>query len=106
MTSPDSTIHVLLIRPWILSLAPVRGALRSAGYEARFTRVDLEPALQAALTRGGFDLAIVDLATPGLPPATIEACLREYRAYLPVVEVGDVSDLGARVKRALAARRS
>jgi hypothetical protein len=106
MSSPDSALKVLLIRPWIHSLAPIRAALRSAGYEARFTRVDIEPALQAAVVRGGLDLAIVDPATPGLSASTIEACVRDHRPYLPIVELGDVSDLAARIKRALAARRS
>jgi len=106
MATTDSTVKVLLIRPWIHSLAPVRAALRSAGIEARFTRVDIEPALHAALARGGFDVAIVDPATPGLMPSSIDACLREHRVTLPVLELGDVADLGARIKRALAARRS
>jgi DNA-binding response OmpR family regulator len=106
MTSPTSMVKVLLIRPWIHSLAPLRASLRSAGLEARFTRVDIEPALNAALARGGFDVAIVDPATPGLSHATIEARLREHRAEIPVIVLEDVVSLGDQVKNALAARRS
>ena len=106
MASPDSTVKVLLIRPWIHSLAPLRAALRSAGYEARFTRVDIEPALQAALARGEFDIAIVDPATPGLTRSTIEACMREHRASIPLIELDGVNTLAAEIRHALDAQRS
>ncbi len=106
MATSASTVKVLLIRPWIHSLAPLRAALRDAGYEARFTRVDLEPALHAALARGGFDIAIVDPATPGLSRSAIDAAVRDHGTTLPMIELDGVNELGALVKRALAARRS
>jgi DNA-binding response OmpR family regulator len=106
MATPNSMVKVLLIRPWIHSLAPLRDALRSAGLEARFTRVDIEPALNAALVRGGFDVAIVDPGTPGLSHSTLEARLREHRGDFPIVVLEDLETLGERVKLALAARRS
>lgn len=106
MPSPDSTVKVLLIRPWIHSLTPLRAAMRSAGYEARFTRVDIEAALHAALARGGFDLAIVDPATPGLSRSTIEGCLRDHRSSIPMIELGGSADLVDQIRRALDARRS
>jgi len=99
-------VKVLLVRPWIHSLAPLRASLRTAGFEARFTRVDIEPALNAALARGGFDVAVVDPATPGLAQSTIELRLRDHRIECPIVLLDDLSVLGARVKAALAARRS
>jgi hypothetical protein len=106
MASPTSTVHVLLIRPWIHSLAPLRASLRRAGYEARFTRIDIEPALSAALGRGGYDVAVVDPATPGLTRATIEGCLRDHRADFPIIVLEDIESLGEHVKAALASRRS
>jgi hypothetical protein len=106
MASPTSMVKVLLIRPWIHSLAPLRASLRDAGFEARFTRVDIEPALNAALARGGYDVAVVDPATPGLPHATIELRLRDHRAEFPIVVLEDIESLGHRVRAALAARRS
>ena len=106
MASPDSAVKVLLIRPWIHSLAPVRDALRTAGFEAHFTRVDKEPALQAALARGGFDIAIVDPATPGLSRSTIEAALRDHRTSVPIVELDGASNLGDELRRALDGTRS
>lgn len=99
-------VKVLLIRPWIHSLAPLRASFHAAGLEVRFTRVDIEPALNAALARGGFDVAVVDLATPALAEVTIEQRLREHRADLPIVVLEDIPSLGEHVKAALAARRS
>jgi DNA-binding NtrC family response regulator len=106
MASPTSMVQLLLIRPWIHSLAPLRASLRRAGFEARFTRVDIEPALHAALVRGGYDVVVVDPATPGLPHSTIESCLRDHRADLPIIVLEDIESLGERVKAALASRRS
>jgi hypothetical protein len=100
-----STMKILLIRSWIHPIAPLRAALHDSGIDPRFTRVDIEPALNAALARGGFDLAIFDPATPGLPRAVVDARLREQRFSLPVVELGDLIDLGERIHAALAARR-
>jgi hypothetical protein len=106
MASPTSTVQVLLIRPWIHSLTPLRDSLRGVGFEARFTRVDFEPALRAALGRGGYDVAVVDPATPGLTHATIQRCLRDHRADFPIIVLEDIESLGVRVKAALASRRS
>jgi hypothetical protein len=106
MASPNSMVQVLLIRPWIHSLAPLRTSLRRAGFEARFTRVDIEPALHAALARGGYDVAVVDPATPGLTQSTIEGCLRDHRAAFPILVLEDIETLGEQVKAALASRRS
>ena len=105
MPSPDSTVKVLLIRPWIHSLAPLRAAMRSAGYEARFTRIDIEPALQAALARGDFDLVIVDPATPGLSRSLIEGCLRDHRSSIPMIELDGSADLVDQIHQALDAPR-
>jgi len=54
MPALGSKINVLLIRSWIHPLAPLRAALHDAAIDARFTRIDIEPALNAALARGGF----------------------------------------------------
>ena len=106
MASPTSMVQVLLLRPWIHSLAPLRASLRRVGFEARFTRVDIEPALHAALARGGYDVAVVDPATPGLTRSTIEACLREHRADFPILILEDIEWLGEHVRAALVSRRS
>jgi hypothetical protein len=106
MAFPGSTMKILLIRSWIHPIAPLRAVLHDAGIDPRFTRIDIEPALNAALARGGYDLAIHDVATPGLPRAAVDARLRDHRCTIPVIELGELIDLGERIHAALAARRS
>jgi len=106
MAPSTSTVQVLLIRPWIHSLAPLRASLGRVGFEARFTRVDIEPALSAALARESYDVVVVDPATPGLTRSTIEGCLRDHRIDVPIIVLEDIESLGERVKVALASRRS
>lgn len=99
-------MKVLLVRPWIHSLAPLRDALRVAGLDPRFTRVDIEPALNAALERGCHDVIVFDPDTPALSRGVIEARLREHRVDIPIVEVDhDPRALGDRIRAALASRR-
>lgn len=99
-------MKVLLVRPWIHSLAPLRNALRVAGFDPRFTRVDIEPALNAALARGAPDLLLLDPATPNLSRPVIEARLRDHRLDLPVIEIDhDHTTLVDRIRRALGSRR-
>jgi DNA-binding NtrC family response regulator len=105
MVSPGSSIKILLVRPWIHPLAPLREALRTAGVAARFTRVDIEPALNAALARGGFDVVVLDPTIPGMSPLVIEARMREHHVDIPIVELGDIATLVARIKQAIVARR-
>jgi hypothetical protein len=58
-----------------------RAALDDAGINATLTRVDIEPALNAAPSRSAkFDVVIHDAATPGIPRDLLEARLRAYRA--------------------------
>ena len=99
-------MKVLLIRSWIHPLAPVRAALRATGLDPRFTRVDIEPALNAALFRGGHDIALHDPATPGLPRSLVESCMRAHRIDIPLVELGELGNLAERIEVAMAARRS
>jgi DNA-binding NtrC family response regulator len=99
-------MKILLVRPWIHPLAPMREALRRAGIQARFTRVDIEPALNAALARGGYDVVIFDPTIPGVSALVLEARMREHRIDIPVVEIGDLEDLVERIANALASRRS
>lgn len=106
MATPGSTMKLLLIRSWIHPLAPLRAALQAAGLDPRFTRVDIEPALNAALSRGGYDIAIYDPHTPGLQRTIVEACMRAHRIDIPLVELGELEDLAERIDVALAARRS
>ncbi len=99
-------MKVLLVRPWIHPLAPLRDALRVAGLDPRFTRVDIEPALNAALARGSHDIVLYDPTTPALSRPVVEARLREHRANIPIVELDhDPGSVGDRIRAALASRR-
>jgi hypothetical protein len=92
-------VRILFIRPWTASLSPVREALRDAGIAAMITRVDIEPALNAALGRGGrFDVVIHDASTPGIPREVLDARLREHRRAIPVVPLQALDDLVAAVR--------
>jgi hypothetical protein len=96
-------LQVLLIRSWVEDVDGIVASLRAAGIEPKLERVDTEPALHAASTRGGFDLVILDPATPGITRAQIEIVLTD-RA--PLVVLDPDRDVGDDAKRALASRRS
>lgn len=99
-------MRVLLVRPWTHPLAPLRDALRVAGLDPRFTRVDIEPALNAALARDAHDLVLFDPTTPALSRSMIEARLRDHRVDIPIIEIDhDPTAVGARIRAALASRR-
>jgi hypothetical protein len=96
-------LHVLLIRPWTHRVDPVRAALHGTGFELHITRVDIEPALHAALSRRRFDLVIHDPSVPGITRDLIEAHLRERRHATPIVTLGDLAALADAVRLAIAA---
>jgi DNA-binding NtrC family response regulator len=102
----SSPLHVLLIRAWIHKLEPVRAALRDAGFLVEVTRIDIEPALHAALTRRAFDLVIHDPEVTGLPRPLVEARLREHRHATPVVTLRALAALGEAVLHAFAHLRN
>nr|HEX4319214.1 hypothetical protein [Kofleriaceae bacterium] len=99
------TVRILLVRSWAHPIAPLRTALAAAGLRARFVRVDIEPAVNAALGRGGFDVIVFD-AGAGLSRATLDACIRDHETETPVIELGLVDDLAARITAALRATRN
>jgi DNA-binding response OmpR family regulator len=101
MPARGTPIKILLVRSWLHKLAPVRRALQEAGFAPTFIRTDIEPALNAALTRGGIDLVIFDPTLDGLSRETVLARCRELRPSLQVLALGDLGDLGARVRTAM-----
>jgi hypothetical protein len=97
--------RILLVRPWTATIAPVRAALRDAGISATITRIDIEPALNAALGRGTpFDVIVHDPGTPGLPLSVVEARLREHRRVIPIVSVTALDDIVVAVWTAIESR--
>ena len=99
-------VRLLLIQSWVIQTDRIRARLTAAGFTARITRVDFEAALDAACWRRDFDAVIVNTATPGLPLAFVEARLKELGVGVPLVELGDLDTLGARLRHALAALRN
>ena len=101
MREAKDAIRILLIRPWTEPLAPLRSALTKADLPARFHRVDIEPALNAALDRGGYDVIIFDARTPGITRETIESRVKANRRTIPIVTLGDARTLADDIRQAL-----
>ena len=101
-----SPLHVLLIRAWIHRLEPVRAALHDAGFDVEVTRIDIEPALHAALTRRAFDLVIHDPRVVGLPHELVETRLRMHRHATPIVTLRSLDALGEAVIHAFSHLRN
>lgn len=104
MRDVKDAIRILLIRPWTEPLAPLRIALDQAAIAARIHRVDIEPALNAALNRGGYDVVVLDPRTPAISVEVIEACMKANRRSFPIVTLGDPSTLGDAIRNAIRAR--
>ena len=80
--------------------------MRVAALEGRFHRVDIEPALHAALTRDAYDAVVYDPQTPLLTRDIVQARINELRPGTPLVVLGKLEDLGACIAGALDARRN
>jgi hypothetical protein len=99
-------LHVLLVRAWVRAVEPVRAALHAVGLDVHITRVDLEPALHAALTRRAYDLVIHDPELGSVPRELIEARMRAHRHSAPLITLDRIEELGHEVLRALARLRN
>ena len=98
--------RILVVRSWVLDLAPVEASLRAAGVDAAVTRVDFKASLVAALAYDHFDAAIFDPGTTELSCADVEACLRGSGRSTPLIVLDDVTTIGSAVRVALAPRRN
>jgi hypothetical protein len=106
MAESPARIRVLVIQFWILDATPIRAALVDAGFDVALTRVDIEPALRAALSWGRPDVVIFDASTNTISRDSAIECVRAMRRDLDVVQLDDLVTLGSRVHAALRARRS
>lgn len=102
----ERSVHVLVIRFWIHDAAMIRESVRAAGFHAHIRRVDIEPALHAALGRQPWDLVIYDPSTPELSLDTTRRLMTAFRRRAPIVILDDVETLADRVRQALHDRRS
>ena len=104
MAATSEKVRILLIRPWTERLAPFRSALRDARIDARITRVDIEPALNAALGRSEFDIVLFDPKTPNVTRELVELRIRDHRRAVPIVTWTTVEGVVDDIKHALAER--
>jgi hypothetical protein len=101
MAELAAKVSVLVVQMWVHDLKEIRAALQEAGLTATITRVDLEPALGAALEWGDFDVVIYDARTTAISREALIDCLRVRGRNTPIVDLGDVATLGTRVRGAL-----
>src|SRR5688572_12283 len=104
MDAASAKVRILLIRPWTESLAPIRDVLRDAKFTARISRVDIEPALNAALSRGAFDVIVFDPATKDLSLDIVEGRLRLHGRLTPIITLTSIDELVPAIRAALLAR--
>lgn len=104
MAADREKVRILLVRPWTEPLREFRAALAATGIEARISRVDIEPALNAALSRTSFDLIVLDPRTPGITRELVESLLRDHRRLVQIVMFGELAETMTAVARALRQR--
>src|SRR6185503_11187762 len=99
-------MRVLVIQFWVHDSRPIRDALAAAGIDADLVRVDIEPAVNAALSWGRYAAVIYDPETTSVSRAAVEQCMRANQCAVPLVVADDLSTLGARVLAALRSAHS
>lgn len=99
-------MRVLVIQFWIRDIRAIRAAFELAGVTAEITRVDIEPALYAALSWCEYDLAIYDPSTPTISRESVEKCLRSHHREIPLVLAEAGAPLAERITAAVAGRWS
>ena len=95
-------LRVLFVKPWVDDLEPALEALRACDLEVTYERVDLAPALWAALERTRWDVVVTDWKATELTLAVVSKLVREHRPDLPVVVLDRLEILGRDVLRAVA----
>lgn len=104
MSERAGDVDVLVIQFWIEAVDPIAAAFQNIGITPRIKRVDIEPALNAALGRLAWHLVIYDPKTPGIGLKALQAAMRTYRCNAPLVIVDDSSALEDRIVEALRER--
>lgn len=102
MTASSEKVRILLIRPWTEPLGPFRDALRDAGINASVVRVDIEPALNAVLSRIAFTIVVFDPVTPKLTREVVEERMREHRRTASIIAFDRFDVVVDAIRRALA----
>lgn len=104
MAPAIATPRILVIRAWTEPLTRLREALREAGIVVRITRVDIEPALNAALARNAYDIVVWD-PDSAIARELVDARLREHGRTASIVTLEeDAGGTVANIAHTLAAR--
>lgn len=106
MAEAAAKIRVLVVQYWIRDLQPIRDALHTAQLDVELTRVDIEPALHAALSWARYDIVLYDPATITVSHEVVKECLHANRHYVPLIVIEDIARLGDQVRGALEALRN
>lgn len=101
-----ASVKLLVIQFWTTDLGPIEASLRVAGIVATIRRVDFEAALHAALAHERFDAAILDPNVQDLSRHKVQACFKLNGRDIPLVVIDEVADVGAELRRLLAALRN
>jgi len=104
MVTNGLAARILLVRPWTEPIGHFRAALREAGIDAKIWRVDIEPALNAALERATYDVIVFDPSTPHITRATIEELVRDHHRLAPIVVFDSMESVVGAIKHVLTAR--
>lgn len=103
MAHSGTTPRILVIRPWTEPLVRFRAALRDTGVIVRITRVDIEPALNAALARASYDVVVWDPSST-ITRDIVEARLREHGRTASIVVMEEVGVTVTNIVHTLTAR--
>jgi PAS domain S-box-containing protein len=85
--NPKQLVRLLMIEDSAEDAELMVRALRIAGYEVAFARVDSEASLMAELERFSWDIVQVDYDLCGFPPVTALELVRQYDDAVPLVVV-------------------
>ncbi len=97
----SDSLRVIIVKSWVDDIDVVVARLHSAGYAVEYERVDLEPALWAALDRGPWHVVICDWKTPQLTIASVGRILRDHGTQVPIVVLDRIETLALDVHTAL-----
>ena len=103
MSPTTATPRILVIRAWTEPLTRFREALREAGIAVRITRVDIEPALSAALARNPYDVVVWDPSST-ITRDIVESRLREHGRTASFVVLEEVAVTVTNILHTLTAR--
>jgi hypothetical protein len=101
MAEASHKVRILVIRPWTEPIGPLRAALAEAGLDVRIVRVDIEPALHAALDRQFFEVVLFDAHTPNITRAMLDEQLWARRQRPTVIVFESITHAVSQIKRAI-----